>query len=418
MSANQSIHSQNNSDHEEDGDETFPPVPTAPSMDVDGQDGQVPGTSGQPAFPDPKTPSRRNAGKARSPPGPNPGGLGKKGVEAAPLRLPSLISMFNQRNPSTLPEGASLEEEIIALRKKKIIAAQEEPSVILSFPNFTAPRCMKTGGLWKAFLANPEVAAGCVYEIRKGREFVWVSVFKTTNVTDTEVDLFREGVACAAADKVIADLNPEDYTCQVLPDPGRCSAFLVSVADKDAMERILKKRVWTVRKKEKQASFFINRDDSWGSHIILDINSGGANFENDVLPRLYGVIGSAFETKKPKKPRTVAFTDLAYHRVTLSDHTHKGTRGITWRVKFKPSESARVTTWKYPAKTGYGNRGAIEIKTPPFCPHCVSYSHQQAMCQWWSETLMAGTHGRPAHQIDVAWIPIESASYRKLGLEK
>ncbi|KAG8926101.1 hypothetical protein FRC01_009333 [Tulasnella sp. 417] len=380
------------------------PVDTSTSANPD-VDEPMDGTTGKPTVPaiSPKTPTKNGSGSGQGGTGKSPPSLSRQGIQTTPFRIPSLITAFGQNLSLTDLDKVPMEEAIRLLMKEKIQTAQEERSLLVSFPVYSAPRCMKTGTLWKEILSDPEVAAA--------------SVYKTTRVTDSEVNLFKEGLAEAQIAKMIPDLDIADYTFQGPQGPKACSAFLVATANEDAMKRILLKRVWTIRSKKKDATFFIQHDDSWATHIILDIHSGGADFTKDVLPRLYRTMGSAFATKTSVKPRTVTFDGMAYHRVTQNEHTHKGAKGIIWRIKFKPSSHAMKTTWRYPYRSGLGNRGMLEIQQPPFCPHCVSHSHQQSMCQWWRDPLIAGSNTRPNHQVDVEWIPIETISYKKLGVE-
>ncbi|KAG8923129.1 hypothetical protein FRC01_013172 [Tulasnella sp. 417] len=394
------------------------PIATTPTANPDVNE-PMDGTTGQQTVPidPPKTPTKNGSGSGQGGTGKSPPSLSRQGIKTTPFRIPSLISAFGQNLTLTNLDKVPLEEAIKLLMKEKIQAAQEERTLLVSFPVYSAPRCMKTGTLWKEMLSDPEVAAGVVTERILGKSFVWVSVYKTTRITESEVNLFKEGLAEAQLAEMIPDLDVADYTFQGPQGPKACSAFLVATANEDAMKRILLKRVWTIRSKGKDATFFIQRDDSWATHIILNIHSGGADFLKDVLPRLYRTMGSAFATKTSVKPCSVTFDGMAYHRVTQNEHMHKGAKGIVWRIKFKPSSHAMKTTWRYPYRTGLGNRGMLEIKQPPFCPHCVSYSHQQAMCQWWRDPLVAGSNTRPNHQIDVEWIPIETVSFKKLGVE-
>lgn len=325
------------------------------------------------------------------------------------------LNLTQRPQDSSVPPKEKTRAEIAAdFRKLKIATDQVEPRGTLNFPANAFPRCMASRLLWRDYLTNDDLAIMTTEERRLGKEFVWVSVYKTMTITESEVILFAEGLKIAKEEAVIADFDPSHYATEVPPKGAK--AFLVSVANADALKRLMKNKVWTVRTKSKSATFFLSHDDTWGTHVIYDIHNGGADFVKDVLPRLYRHCGAAIATKETDKRNAVAFRDLAYHKVPRNDKTHKGAKGIVWRVRFHATPDANRTTWQAPRHLGISSKGTVEVRRPPLCSHCISYSHPQNLCKWWTDDLVAGSKTTPENFMETTWVDVGTVSLQKLGI--
>ncbi|KAG8965704.1 hypothetical protein FRC00_003179 [Tulasnella sp. 408] len=225
--------------------------------------------------------------------------------------------------------------------------------------------------------------------------FVWVNVYRAMKVTTPDIDLFTEGLKMAKEYGLVKGFDHDEYELIQTHKPSK--AFMVVCKSQESHTRLLLHKVWTVRTKYKSATYFLANDESWGSHVIYNIHGGGANFVADVLPKVYRYCGSAITKVDANKPRTIAFRDLAYYKVPHNANTHKGATGITWRIKFTPTASACENAWKAPHGIGFSNRGSVTMRKPPLCSHCISNSHGQNLCQWWTEGLVAGSKTRPDH---------------------
>ncbi|KIO23208.1 hypothetical protein M407DRAFT_27276 [Tulasnella calospora MUT 4182] len=234
-------------------------------------------------------------------------------------------------------------------------------------------------------------------------------------ISMTEIALFGKGLKIAK-DEGLRDeeFDPADYA--YIEPPRASKAFMLLARNQDAVRRILERRVWTVRTTAKSATYFIQADQTWGTHIVYDIKCGGSDFVKQVLPLLYKALGSAIATKECETKDTKAFTSLMYHQVPFCEKTHKGATGLTWRVAFRPTENGNKTTWIMPRHLGKSHRGLVSLAQPPLCSHCISYSHSQHLCKWWEEGLVAGSKTTPDNFIDAKWIRLETAHHRNLGL--
>lgn len=305
-------------------------------------------------------------------------------------------------------------ELLDAVKAMKIVPEQVAETGTLSFPKASHPRCVPTRSLWTDMLADESTSTPLTDHLINGHHFVWVNCYRSMQVTDAEVKLLQDGFGIAKRNDLIKGFDPEDYEALVAPKPGK--AFMLVCQTKAALTRLLLHRTWTVRMPQKAGTFFFAVDESWGSHIIYDIHGGGSDFVKDVLPKIFRSCGSAIAQVKAKKPRTIAFRDLAYHQVNPPAKTHKGAKGIIWRVRFAPSSDACDNAWSAPRNIGFSNRGSVEMRRPPLCSHCISYSHGQNLCQWWAEGLVAGSKVRPENQEDVEWHPVEAITWKKLGV--
>lgn len=322
--------------------------------------------------------------------------------------------LFGHSPPPPDLKKLSGTELLKAIRALKQVPEQEEEKGTLSFPNASFPRCIPTRSLWRDMLANDSIAYQVTELIIAGRFFVWANVYKATNVGDSDVHLWDEGLKMAKEYNLIKGFDPEEYH-STQAATGH-SAFLIACKTQEAHARLLLHKTWTVRTKSKAATFFLAGDESWGSHVIYDIHGGGANFATDILPKLWRHCGSAIAQAKTEKKKTIAFRDLAFYRVPHNANTHKGATGIVWRVRFLPTPLACSNGWKAPHAIGFTNRGLVTMRRPPTCSHCISNSHGQNLCQWWTEGLMAGSKTRPDHYEEVKWTEVQSATWSKLGI--
>ncbi|KAG9032833.1 hypothetical protein FS837_002619 [Tulasnella sp. UAMH 9824] len=326
--------------------------------------------------------------------------------------VPALnVNQQTAANPA--PRPLTLEQEIELIRKLKVVGDQEEAVGTLSFPPNLYPRCMAARHVWPDYFKNPATAKEVYTAVQANKFFVWVYVYKTMNVTQADLELLLVGLQLAQSELLIKGFSPADYAYHPLPGPAK--AILLNTQSKPAYDRLLQKKVWTVRTKTKAATFFFSPDETWGSHVVFDIHGGGSDFEKDILPRLYRTCGSAM-ARKPTQEAKVIFEDLAYYLVPPSEATHKGAKGTIWRVSFHPSADGNKASWKIPRNLGNTSRGVVEVRRAPMCPHCISYSHQPHFCQWWREGLVAGSKTKPKDFVDAKWTTISSASHRKLGI--
>lgn len=203
----------------------------------------------------------------------------------------------------------------------------------------------------------------------------------------------------------------------MLTVPVKSSAMVVIANSKEAGQRLLSNRVITARSPVKSGTFWLHADNSWGTHIIVDITGGGNDFIKDILPRFWKTFGPVISRAKGKtdKATHVDLLDLAYYMVPMSEKTHKGSNVVRWRVRFKYEHICTTQEWVLPRSIGYSNRGMIGVHKAPFCSHCISESHAQAVCEWWKENLVAGAKVTPQNYVKAEWKKIPSVDPRKLA---
>lgn len=393
--------SENHANPPAETDSTMAGVPDQPPLQP-GQD-QAP----------PQTPTMRG-GQVEAPTDPK-AARRERGKDVDPGERSTALNV-NQAESSSKPAGQKTLEEILAeFKNAKVAKDQEEETGTIAFPATLHPRCMGTRLLWRDYLKDRDQAATLWQMMQDGYKFMWVASYKNTTISNADVELFKEGLTIVAEQNAIKGLIPSDYKAD--PAIGGSMAFLIGTQNDDALKRLALHKVWTIRTKAKSGTFFLSHDDSWASHIIYDVHNGGANFVKDVLPRIWKFLGGAIATKDSDKPGMVEFRDLAYYQVPFNDNTHRGAKGIVWRVRFTPSADACKVTWKAPRNLGHSNRGTVEWRRPPLCAHCISYSHPQHLCEWWREPLVAGSKTTPDHYLETKWKPIASASRKSLQLK-
>ncbi|KAG8896436.1 hypothetical protein FRC01_011822 [Tulasnella sp. 417] len=234
--------------------------------------------------------------------------------------------------------------------------------------------------------------------------FIWVTVYKTIEPRQSELDLLAlglqkiEGLGLGGT-----EFKASHYS--IVSPPKGSKAILLAALNKDATTRLLRKRTITVRTGPKSATFFLQGNTSWGSHIVVDIHRAGKDFEKDVLPKFYQTFKSAIGTdgkdKKGYKEGYVRFTQLRYYQVPWGKGSHEGSRMI-------------VCNWELPDSIGTSSKGVLTMHRPPFCPHCIAPVHEQALCEWWNEGLTSGSKTKPKNSIKVDWIEVGSISMKKL----
>lgn len=313
-------------------------------------------------------------------------------------------------NPLTTEEDKK--DLIQAFRAQ--VQAKEQPKNegAITFPKYGYPRCISARSLWPAYLGSDETVL--ILDSAKKREhvFIWATAYKTMEITNRELELFTTGLAMYEALESGKGFKAGEY--RLVPPPTSSKGFIILALDLDAAKRLLSKRVITVRSPTKATTFFLQTEKSWGSHIIFDVANGGRNFEKDVLPRIYRACKEGILHDTTTKPGHATFNDLAYYQVPWNPKTHKGAKGLIWRVRFKYTLAAMEPTWMLPRHLGSGNRGVIEVRRSPLCSHCISYSHAQILCQWWREGLVAGSKTAPKDPVEAEWKVIESHPLKKL----
>ncbi|KAG8901180.1 hypothetical protein FRC00_008563 [Tulasnella sp. 408] len=404
-------------DYLEDGTPIYQLADTdAPMAD---STGQLPVQTGRPIIPLPArlpvTPGNTQAGAGQGQ-GSATTQPGEKGKEVAPGQRVSALDLSKGTAPLTLEAIRSLKgtELLKAVRSLKIAPTQEEEKGTLSFPNASHPRCVHTRTLWSDVLADDATATSLTPHIINGHYFTWVNTYRVMQPADAEVNLFMEGLGLAKKYELIKGFEDSEY--EIVQAAKACKAFLVICETKAAHTRLHLHRTWTVRMPNKAATFFLSNDESWGSHVIYDVHGGGADFIKDVLPKLHRACGAAITQVKATKPKSIAWKDLAYYQVPHNANTHKGAKGITWRVRWTPTPTACANAWRAPHNIGFTNRGSVVMRHPPMCTHCISYSHGQNLCQWWTEGLVAGSKTRPDHFEDVKWVDVDQITWRKLNV--
>lgn len=76
---------------------------------------------------------------------------------------------------------------------------------------------------------------------------------------------------------------------------------------------------------------------------------------------------------------------------------------------------ANASSWEIPKHLGNGTRGLIEVKRPPICSHCISASHAQNLCNWWSEDTVAGSKIRPKEFLETTWEQVPTVKKTSVG---
>lgn len=314
---------------------------------------------------------------------------------------------------SLTPEQAK-KKAIDDLRASMRINDQEPDEGLVSFPRYTHARSYRSSNFWPAYLRNPETCALCAETMEKGGAVVWAQAYKTTGITQTEVDLFRWGLLAIEKNALVKDFKHSEYIMPTVP--GDAKGIMILSTSGEATRRLLTNKILTFRSPSKSGTFFIQSNDSWGSHIIVDIHGGGTNFERDVLPHFWKTFGPYVlrPQGKPERESHVDLVDLAYLKVPLSDKTHEGSNAVIWRVRFKYTSGAMSREWSLPRSIGTSNRGMIASRKAPFCSHCVSYSHAQNCCEWWKEGLTAGAKTKPQNHQKTDWKKLPAVNPKKL----
>ncbi|KIO27199.1 hypothetical protein M407DRAFT_23501 [Tulasnella calospora MUT 4182] len=322
-------------------------------------------------------------------------------------------------------ETLSPEEEYQKLindfRNTKRTSDQEPDEGLVSFPRYSHPRSIHTSNFWDPYLRNGSAVATMATMKAKGAIFIWATAYKTSKITRSEEDLFKWGVLKLETLELVENLKLSEYSMPTVPRGAK--AILVIAHSKEPAQRLLQNKVVTFRDGNtqlgttKSGTFWLQLDDTWGSHIIFDIHGGGTDFERDVLPHLWATLGKVMLRPKGsvERPSEIELSDLHYHKVVWNDKTHKGTHATVWRVRFKPTSAVNAQGWALPRSIGRSNRGLIGIVKSPFCSHCISYSHAQGCCEWWKDSLTAGTKSKPQNYIEVEWKKIPSINPKKLA---
>lgn len=265
--------------------------------------------------------------------------------------------MHDDDEPGPVSE-LTLAQILAEFRKLKVALDFKERTGTVNFLSYAHPRQLAAHTFWPLYLGDQATGINMTDYVRQGYLFVWVAVYKTTNITNSEVDLFKDSMNIAKEDALIKEFNTDNY--RTAPPPGEGKVFIVACKGKKARSRLLAKKVWTIRTKAKARTFFLQTDNTWGTHVIVDIHNGSANFECDVLPKLYGCMGGAILHKETKRKDTKVFRDLAYYQVQLGDKAHKGATRIIWRVRFKCTAKADLNSWAPPWTLVKGPCGAIK----------------------------------------------------------
>lgn len=162
----------------------------------------------------------------------------------------------------------------------------QESMGTVTFPPYLYPRSLATKSLWGSYLVSDASALFYTKETAV-HPYVWVTVYKTMTITQSETDLFLEGLKIIETEGLIGGFQPANYATAPPPPPKGGKAFLVCCHNTDALRRIVQKKVWTIQTKTKSGTFFIQHDDSWATHVILDIHNAGPDFVKEVLLKLY-----------------------------------------------------------------------------------------------------------------------------------
>ncbi|KAG8986189.1 hypothetical protein FRB90_004159 [Tulasnella sp. 427] len=292
-------------------------------------------------------------------------------------------------------------------QKKQVLAAYRQQRAMdevatstgsVSFPKQAYPRCVGSRSLRTAYLMDDEACLSMAYYTEQNMTLLWAVAYKTVNPTHTEGELLSKGLLMVEGLMLVKDYAAVEYRV-IAPPPG-AKCLLIVAKNVEAAKRLYSNRI-------------ITTETSWGSHIVVDIYGGGADFLKDVLPKFYKTFRTAILVKE-SKPGYVTFNDLKYHKVPYTSKSHKGSKMVVWRVSFKYTQAATDPQWTIPRTIGTSSRGVIEVKRPPFCPHCCALVHEQSLCEWWKEGLMAGTKTRPVNFIETEWSSVEPTPEKKL----
>ncbi|KIO32380.1 hypothetical protein M407DRAFT_18692 [Tulasnella calospora MUT 4182] len=174
-------------------------------------------------------------------------------------------------------------------RNAKRVSDQEPDEGLVSFPRYSHPRSIHASNFWDPYLRNGSVVATLATMKAKGGIFVWASAYKTTKITQSEENLFKWGVLKLETLELVDNLKLSEYSLPTVPRDAK--AILIVAHSKEPAQRLLQNKVVTFRDGTKSGTFWLQLDDTWGSHIIFDIHGGGSDFECDVLPHLWNTLG-------------------------------------------------------------------------------------------------------------------------------
>ncbi|KAG8915759.1 hypothetical protein FRC00_000041 [Tulasnella sp. 408] len=330
--------------------------------------------------------------------------------------------MDDDDGPPDAPEEDQDAEALKASRQEKrnrireLMAGKDQADNdgAISFPRQTLARCNRSTNFRPPYIRNDATCDLMADAFDEGGAVIWAQAHLSAKITKADAELFRWGLLEIEKRKLVTDFVVSDYK---MPTPPRdAKAILIITSNQEATRRILERKVLTFRSPDKAGTFFVQSNESWGSHIIVDIKGGGTDFERDVLPHVWVTFGPYVQLAQGKKKKKAEspLADFAYHKVPFSEKTHGDTKVVTWRVKFKYTSLAMDPNWVLPTKVGKSSRGDIECAKAPFCSHCVSYSHAQPTCEWWKENHVAGKKTRPKNYQKVEWQKITSVNPSQL----
>ncbi|KAG8964742.1 hypothetical protein FRC05_003582 [Tulasnella sp. 425] len=368
-----------------------------------------------------KTPTQGDPGTQRPVTQPRPASRAQSEAPASPTPQRGVARVLYPDAPPHPPtsdevdetDAARIKRLADAFRKAKLVPDQVESKGVVQFPNYSHPRCLGTRSLWPPYAADDELCAALTTLQAQDHHLVWATAYKTMEITETELDLLKLAFGIIEEEELIAEFKISDYSSNLAAKGGK--GLLIVAHSLDAYRRLMSKKIITIRSKTKSATFFLQHDDSWGTHVIYDIHNAGSDFERDVLPRFWKFSGDAVATHESKKEGIILPKDLAYYQVPWNPKTHKGAKGIVWRVRFVGTKKTNEGSWAYPRHLGHSNKGVIEVRRPPLCSHCISHSHAQGLCQWWKDGAVTGSKTKPDQFQETEYKTIKSIKASKLA---
>ncbi|KAG8928240.1 hypothetical protein FRC01_006235 [Tulasnella sp. 417] len=266
---------------------------------------------------------------------------------------------------------------------------------------------------------------------KSGHVFVWAQAYNKIKPGEDTVRMTAEALTRSARLGRIEDFDAGDYLVKSFnkkngsPHP----VMVITCRNLEAKKRLLANGDFTYETKTEIVSVWLQDPKALGSHVILDFKNAPAN-RDAFLEGVYKLFKDVimWSTAKKKADKLVP-VDFQIAKITRAGTAPApvATKGIyrptlrkakeeeiadVWRVAFRLDETkARELGWTVPRRGGsYSGKGEITIETPPFCEHCISYSHSRRHCQWWSETSAAkdSKTSRPRDFIPMKWEKIES----------
>ncbi|KAG8989964.1 hypothetical protein FRB90_002002, partial [Tulasnella sp. 427] len=229
--------------------------------------------------------------------------------------------------------------------------------------------------------------------------WAWVQVYKHPNPNAGHLDFFNRAMRKVEGWNSEPGFLAGDYTPMLIKKQNGHTAapFLVICETADAKMRLLKMGNFAYIYEEKEVAFFIQGPHSCGNSLVLEFSNAPAS-EEHLIKGAFWALKDVILWKEKSSDKCEA---ASFRIAKLDTPTVKGTR---WLVAVKPDFKVLAEGWKYPEQAGdYGSTGEIQIKKPAWCKHCVSWSHDERYCEWWSEQTVTERGVAPIDYYRLHW---------------